>query len=152
MRISFAILVFSLTFGSTVNAQTDRENVVLEALGGFSALALYNTYIVVGAVADGYASDIYTSEMATNLIAEQISSIELLQEHCDKLLSGTVLQNPSDKEFVTGIREALKLLKSEAKSFKNYIESGSEGDQKAYNDNRNAAWTKIAKLLGIQEK
>jgi hypothetical protein len=152
MRSLFLVFVFLFTFSQSATAQTDRENVVLEALGGFSALALYNTYIVVGAVADGYVSEVYTKEMANNLIAEQISSVELLTEHCNKLLTGDVLQNPSDKEYVSGIREALKLLKAEATAFKSYIESGAESDQKTYDTNRNAAWAKISKLLGIEEK
>jgi hypothetical protein len=152
MRPLLFIITFLLTIGHSATAQTERENAVLEALGGFSALALYNTYIVVGAVADGYVSEVYTKEMAIDLIAEQISSLDLLSEHCTKLLTGTVLQNASDKEYVTGIRESLKLLKSEATALKNYINSGSESDQNAYNENRNAAWTKIAKLLGIEQK
>jgi hypothetical protein len=152
MRSLLLITVFLFTFGNSATAQTDRENVVLEALGGFSALALYNTYIVVGAVADGYVSEVYTQEMATNLIAEQIPSIELLTEHCNKLLAGNVLQNASDKEYVSGIREALKLLQTEASALKDFIASGNESDQKAYDESRNAAWAKISKLLGFEQK
>jgi hypothetical protein len=152
MRSLFLVFVFLFTFSQSATAQTDRENVVLEALGGFSALALYNSYIVVGAVADGFVSDVYTKEMAISLITEQISSLELLIEHCNKLLTGGVLQNASDKEYVSGIREALKLLKAEASALKGFVESGNETDQKAYDENRNAAWSKIAKLLGLEEK
>jgi hypothetical protein len=152
MRSLLLIIVFLFTFGNSATAQTDRENAVLEALGGFAALSLYNTYIVVGAVADGYASEVYTQEMAINLLAEQVSSVELLTEHCNKLLTGSVLQNASDKEYISGIRDALKLLQAEASSYKNFIESRSENDQKAYDENRNAAWAKISKLLGFEQK
>lgn len=147
--ITFAFLCL---FTSTTFAQTDRENVVLEALGGFSALALYNTYIVVGAVADGYAYEVYDKEMATNLVTEQIPSIQLLIDHCDKLLTGTNLQNASDKEYVSGIRTALYLLKDEATALKSYIETGNEDDQKTYGDKRSTAWNKISVLLGIEQK
>jgi hypothetical protein len=152
MRSLLLIIIFLFAFGNSATAQTDRESVVLEALGGFSALALYNTYIVVGTVADGYVSEVYDKEMATNLIAEQIASVDALVENCNKLLTGDVLQSASDKEYIAGIRDALKLLKAEATAFKNYIESGNESDQKTYDQNRNAAWAKIAKLLGIEEK
>jgi hypothetical protein len=145
-------VVFLCLFSTATFAQTDRENVVLEALGGFSALALYNTYIVVGAVADGYAYEVYDKEMATNLVTEQISSIQILVDHCDKLLTGTNLQNASDKEYVTGIRTALYLLKDEAAALKGYIETASEDDQKAYSDKRNAAWKKISVMLGLEQK
>lgn len=63
-----------------------------------------------------------------------------------------MLQNASDKEYISGIRDALKLLKSEATALKGYIESGNENDQRAYDENRNAAWAKISKLLGLEEK
>jgi hypothetical protein len=145
-------LAFLCLFTSATFAQTDRENVVLEALGGFSALALYNTYIVIGAVADGYAYEVYDKEMATNLVAEQIPSVQLLIDHCDKLLAGTNLQNAPDKEYVSGIRTALYLLKDEAAALKSYIETGKEDDQKAYSDKRNSAWNKISALLGIEQK
>lgn len=152
MRPFLLIIVFALGALVPAKAQSDREGALLEAVGAFSALALYNTYIVIGATADGYISQIYEKETAINLTQEQVASMQNLWDICNKLLAPGILKDQSDRAYVSDVKTTVGLLKEESAALKGYIETGSETDQLTYNEKRNAAWSKISKLLGIEQK
>ncbi len=141
-----SVLVFNVAF-----AQKEKD-VALETIGAASGLLLYNTYLAIGTVSDAYAGQCYKADVTTQLAQEQINTAELLANQYNLLLESGFLTDKDDKAFVTEIVLTFGYLKNEATYLKAFVESGSDKDTKKYEDNRNEAWTRISKMLGLNEE
>jgi hypothetical protein len=152
--ITLLVLLFALT-GTKINAQTagtscKGKGEVLEALGASSAMLIYNTYMVIGAISDGNADGNYEDELSIQLLDEQIMAINLLDTHYTDVLNSGFLVEESDKKFMQDVIKALHLLKNEAYYLKRYISSSQESDLHEYDASRKEAWNMIRELLGIE--
>src|SRR5436190_1258709 len=68
----FLISVFAFGLTNFAFAQDDGKTEALTALGSASGLLMYNTYVGIGAIADGYSGDVYDSTTVASLMTEQI--------------------------------------------------------------------------------
>ena len=145
-------LLFAIAFcclgQANVSAQCGTS--VLEAFGATSALALYNTYITIGSIADGYVGKTYESDYTITLMDEQLTMIKNIQDYIDKLLkdkkSGI---SDDDKAYLREMKSCLDDLYDEAQGLKEYATDGSESGSNKYNKARNSAWAKIEDILGL---
>lgn len=151
MKIIYTIILSSVLMLNAASAQTDKD-VALETLGSSSGLLLYNTYLAIGAVSDAYAGDCYKADLVTQLAQEQVNSSDLLINQYNALLGSGFLSDATDKTFVTDMVVTFGYLKNQAQYLKAYAESGSASDSEKYEYNRNEAWTRISKLLGLETK
>ena len=146
-----AILLLLICSFSFARAQCDQK--VLEAFGGMSAMAIYNTYVTIGAIADGYGGEIYDAAYVQELMNEQTvmigSLIDMLAKCRDTENIGL---SEEDLAYVEDLIDCLEILKKEAQSLSDYSRTGSEEAENAYHMHRELAWEQIADLLGLEDE
>lgn len=145
--LSISLLIGGLQFS---NAQCHEK--ILEAFGGTSAVALYNTYITIGAIADGYVSDVYDAAKVEELMLEQESMMEVLSGYFDELTkeNSVVELSEEDTKYINEMITCLDYLKMEATGLKEYAATNSDESLDKYNEGRDNSWTIISELLGLE--
>jgi len=144
-RFALAVLVL-LTFSAlTAPAQEDNS---LYALGAVGASNLYFSYLVLGTVADSYASDGYTAGMARQLASEAIALNTSSRDALQKLLNEKSL-SADDQQVLNAMIEAHTLLISQAQGLLKFVDDPSQTTD--FQNYREQAWAKISKLLGIEK-
>lgn len=147
MRTLF-VFVLSVTFFATSFAQAGKDE-ALVALGSTSGLLVYNTYICIGAIADGYVGEVYSVGRVGELMDEQVASIEAVIGEYNKLSESGFITSDEDAAYISDLIVTLELLKKEAKALKDYAATGSTTASDDYNAARDAAWFNIEDLLGL---
>lgn len=133
-----------------VKAQSsESKTVALETLGVLSAVTVYNTYLAIGAVADGYGTT-YEAEYAISLMSEQSAFLLNTQEQLDAL-AATDFLDENDKSFVKQTSECVNYLRNEAEAMAKYAKTESQADLDSYNFYRDRAWKLIEDLLGLNK-
>lgn len=146
------IITIVLAWGliPTGNAQCSQH--VLQAFGGTSSIALYNTYLAIGAIADGFVAEAYEGSYVVSLMNEQSSMLEVvkaqLQGALDDKKSG---MSEDDNAYLRQMITTLDHLRLEAEGLSKYAVDGSQEADKQYNDNRTKAWDLISEMLGLSE-
>jgi hypothetical protein len=150
MKKIVGIILLSL-LGSSAKAQCNTD--VMEAFGGTVSIALYNTYLCVGAIADGYVNESYDDARVKELMNEQVTMLGVLTTEMKKALtvdkSGL---SEDDRSLISDVIICLDYLKNEAQGLHDYANDGSETSQEKYNSNRDLAWGKIEDLLGLSDE
>lgn len=147
------ILIALLTAGSFGNAFSQCSAEVREAFGGTSSIALYNTYITIGAIADGFVADTYDSDRVQSLMSEQLSMIDVVIGFLNKAVSdqsGSLTDD--DKDYLREMITCLGYLKAEAQGLHDVAQTGSDDANNRYNTNRDLAWASIELILGLNEE
>jgi hypothetical protein len=133
---------------ATQSEVADQLDPSLFAVGSLGASNLYFSYVVLGTVADGFASRGYGKDMARSLAEEAIAlnrgSRNALQTLIDQ---GRVAD--ADRDVVSEMIEAHGLLIQQAQGLLSYIEDRSQTEQ--FQRYRQRAWEKISAVLGIPE-
>lgn len=155
MKNLFVVLLAfsSIPFGAwaqTPAARTPKETAALETMGATSGLLVYQTYLVIGSVADGYGASGYTKETVVTLMDEQVASCNNIIGTFDKLLLSGFLTDPTDEKYVRDIITTMKLLVDEAKLLKIYVETPNDANLATYDATRIKAWNMITALLSIK--
>lgn len=141
------ILIMIASSTSVMGQIEDGKNKALESIGVLSAVTIYNTYLAIGAVADGYGTA-YEDDYVVSLMEEQKS---LLANTIDQLnlLTASDYLDTNDKEFVKQTTDCLNYLKMEAEAMSKYVGSKTQADLDSYNFYRDRAWNMIEDLLGL---
>lgn len=149
-KLIIILCIFALP--AFVNAQTceQRESKLLETLGSFSAAFLYNSYGMIGGVADGYGTNTYTTQKVNELMDEQATLIDNLVKVLNDLKSGGFLKDKQDVDYVNTANSILNGLKRQTALIKSYVASKSDQNWNSYDEQRKKNWKDIAKLMGIE--
>ena len=123
------------------------EDPALYAVGALGASNLYNTYFLLGTLADGYATAAYTAqfadELARDIIGLNESSIEVLRRLAEEGdLTG------EDLDLVNNMIEAHRLLIGQAWGLIAYVDDASNTED--WFSYRRKAWELIQSILGIE--
>jgi hypothetical protein len=124
---------------------------MLEAFGGTLGMMLYNTYLAIGSVGDGFESEAFDAATVGQLMDEQINSMATVGEQLKKLDDPLVLEDESDRSFVRDAMLAMNDLSDMASHLKTYAGSKEDTAAEAFQTSRTNAWGRIAVLLGIEE-
>ena len=147
--ISFLFLMASMnSFSQTCE---EREGKLLEAIGGFSASMLYNTYGLIGSISDGFTHDAYDALTISDLMDAQKKLADNLVKVVEELKSGGFLKDKEDQNFAISVINILKGLKKQAQLLEDYANNKSRQKQEAYDQQRKQNWSAISKLMGIAE-
>jgi len=149
-KLSSVAVIFLLAAGVSLQAQTTPKTVALETIGGASGAMLYNSYTTLGILADAYGADAYDYEFTIDLIDEQIAIYGNMKSQFSALLDSGFLDDENDQIFTRDIILALDLLTDEANALRDYVEYYEEESGDLFQQRREAAWDKIAFLLGIE--
>ncbi len=148
-KILICLFIGLLSFDQTRAQDSNDKTVVLETLGVLSAVTVYNTYLAIGAVADGYGTT-YEAEYAISLMNEQSSFLSKTQEQLDALVA-TKFLDENDKDFVKRTSECVNYLRNQAEAMAKYAKTEAQADLDSYNFYRDRAWKLIEDLLGLKE-
>ena len=116
----------------------------LYALGMVSASNLYFSYLVLGTVADGYASGGYGADMATSLTEEAIALTRSSIEALEMLIRSEAIAG-EDLDVVAGLIETHELLLGQANGLLQYI--ANPEDTSDFLSYRDRAWENISRML-----
>lgn len=147
------VLSFFLFFSSLQLAYSQCSSAVLEGFGSISAVAIYNTYITIGSVADAYVGELYEADYVITLMDEQKSMIGVVKKSLDACISDTSDEGLSedDKLYLEQLITCLSYLEDEAKGLSNYAMTGEQSALDDYSTGRDNAWELISLLLGLDE-
>jgi hypothetical protein len=140
------LLLLSLQFGYAQNTDKDAA---LTSIGSLGAVALYNTYLSIGLMADAHASQVYDADYTHTLIDEQIGMMQSMKENLKELMASGFLTSEDDKAFASDMIACAGLLQDEAQAFKKYLSDLTEESANAYDTARLYAWDNIARLLDL---
>jgi hypothetical protein len=133
------------------NAQTGKDQ-ALETMGSVSAMLVYNTYLSIGAIADGFEKEAYDAETVKALMDEQDGAMNEIINSFDALLESGFVTSEGDKEYVDKLQEACGTLKEMADDLSTYSGNKSTGNADIFQATRNKAWGEISDILGLEEE
>jgi hypothetical protein len=148
------ILVFgilALSYSSQAQTCEEREGRLLEVMGTLSAGFLYNTYALLGAIADGHAHDAFSNESATDILNAQIQLAENITGMLEKTIREKAFKEKKDEDYITSCITIIKGLKSQADYLVGLVKNNSQKNTNAYEDQRKKNWKDLSKLMGIPE-
>lgn len=121
-------------------------------MGGLCAGYMYNTYITVGAVADAFVSEQYDKARSIELMKEQIGMIGSIVKMMQDMLDMKALKAQSDIDYTKEVIVVLKGLSQQAQYVIDFAEKKTDDATSKYDKQRISNWSKIAKLLGIDDE
>jgi uncharacterized membrane protein len=127
---------------------TKKESSNLELIGMLGGQSVYNMYLVIGAIADNFASGNYEAETAEQLLDVQVLFSERIAEQFRSLLSDQELVE-SDKEVLNDMLKIYSGLQKQAKYAKAFI-NGDEDAATDFESQRKKNWAAISELLGLE--
>lgn len=129
----------------------ERESQLLGAMGSLSAGFLYNTYGLIGSIADGYGHDAYKAATVTDLLNAQQKLADNVIELLEKMIKENVFKDQDDKDYMASSINIIKVLKSQVQIFLNFMNNKKQENLDAYDAQRNKNWKDLSKLMGIKE-
>jgi hypothetical protein len=127
------------------------QDKLLEVVGALSATALYDTYLVIGTLGDGWTKDLYESDHMILLLDEQIALCYSTAEQLELLESSGELLDEADRVFVLQIIGIFDGLADQAALLSDYVYSGLQEDADEFEVVRLENWSNISAVLGIGE-
>ena len=141
--------------GPTAHAQTKEapaENastrVLTETVGLFAGLNLYQTYLNIGLLADGYAEGLYEEKEVKQLLGSVLTPLEAADKQLDKV--GKLPLNAADRAAIARLRKILGLLRKQGAELQAFWETGKPEHGNNYEAIRKEAWAGISNLLGLK--
>jgi hypothetical protein len=144
LTLTMVLPAFALSAQSS-----DKENTFLETLGAASGIMIYNTYVAIGSIADGYEYEAYDSAEVKVFMDEQAGAMQNMATQYQALLDSGYLEAQEDQEFVSELIVTCRLLSDQAGALTQYALTQSDDVAQAFQDYRSEAWQKIAYLLDI---
>jgi len=138
-----------VSFSSSLSAYDDDTLVLLETVGALSAQGLYLTYSAIGSTLDSWSYGAYTDTETVDMILEYVGMCEAVSDQLQVLLDSNIM-NSEDITYVSEIIDALAILVDEGDAAVDFIETGEESYLTRFEEKRQAAWDKIAYLLGLE--
>ena len=152
MRKISVLIICMMLAATTIQAQSceDKKSRLLELTGSLSATLIYNTYLVIGSVGDGYQHEVYDSAQVEIIMKEQADMLTSNIKSLDELLTKKIFDDEDDKRFVTDINTIFKGLKEQANLLIDYVRKDSETIANQFQEKRLSNWQKIKILLGLE--
>lgn len=159
--ISRARVVLALAFlagtggGATAQptpakALADENAVLLETVGLLAGVQLYQAYLNIGLLADGYAEGLYESAEAAQLLGSVVGPLEKIEKQLEKVAALKLTKD--DATAVTRMKKIAGLLRQQGKSLQSYWDTDVEDHSKKYEETRQAAWKELSDLLDLEPK
>ena len=144
--VALLALAVVCSWPSAVRAEDDGR---LSAIGGLSAAHMYTTYIAIGATADAFGNEVYDAKQVKDIMNSLVGMIDTLKKQL--LLVQENCKDDSDKKYIDETLDIYRLLQDEARQLSTFATSRDIADHRAYEKARTTVWTKIEKLLGLDE-
>ncbi len=150
-KIIFISSLLCLTAVSQAQTCEDREKKLTEAIGSFSAAALYNTYATIGSIGDAFGHDAYDAVTVSDLLTAQIKTMDNLMIVMQALIDQKTLTGATDTLYMHQAIEVLKGLKTQAQFMDQYADTRRQQKLNEYEVQRKKNWSSLSKLMGVKE-
>ncbi len=99
-KIFFVLLIFAISHRAVSQTCEEREDQLLGMMGGLSAGFLYNTYGLIGSIADGYGQDAYSESTVIDLLEAQKKLADNMVALLEKMVAENAFKKQTDKDYV----------------------------------------------------
>ena len=150
-RLKFVLLIGLAVFLSKPSgAQEDKNAQTLQILANITGHDMYTSFVQLGTLADAYMYKAYTQNFALKLLSEYVDYMDIVISEMQKMID-TKIVSGSDIDMVKIQINAYQQMKTEAKEFKSYVETGESKYIESYETARRIAWKNIAQMLGLPQ-
>lgn len=144
------LITIGLVISGYTGASAQCSGEVLQAFGATSAMAMYNTYVTIGSVADAYNSSAYEASYVKQLMDEQLVFLGNVRDYLDKAVDAKESGlSDDDIKYMKEMNECLGYLEDEAEGLKEFAETASDKSRDKYSKGREKSWAMIEELLGL---
>lgn len=147
------LLISCMAFSIHVTAQTceERETKLLELNGSLSAAFMYNTYAVLGSLADGFGHEVYDKETITDLMAAQRKMASNMVNVFEKILMDQILTVEDNRDYIRTTIVIVKSFITQIDLFQKYVQNKTQKNLNAFQAERTSNWKQLSKLMGIDD-
>ena len=151
--MKYLLIILCLNFSSHSLSQTceERQGKLLELNGSLSAGFMYNTYAVLGSLADGFGHEVYDKETITDLMAAQRKMASNMVEVLEKSIAEKLFVDQDDRDFTTASVVVVKSFITQVDLFLKYVQNRSQKNLNAFQAERTSNWKQLSKLMGIDD-
>jgi len=128
----------------------ETHNILIESVGLFGGLQLYNTYLNIGLLADAMSLELYESGDVYQLLGSVILPVERVEIQLDKLKK--IKLSDDDQKALAQMKKIASLLKTQGKELEAYWENGFSENAEKYEASRKAAYKELNDLLELEPK
>ena len=114
------LILCTNSFSQTCEQKKEKLFGVTEA---FSAGFLYNTYGLIGSIADGHTADAYDPQTTVDLLEAQKRMCDNMIKIVDELQAGNTLDDKNDSAYISGVVTTVKGLKKQAELLLSYVKT-----------------------------
>ncbi|HEV7781881.1 MAG TPA: hypothetical protein VGO58_11490 [Chitinophagaceae bacterium] len=150
-KIILSVFLISLSFHGFSQTCEEREDKLLGVLGTLSAGFLYNTYGLIGSVADGFDHDAYNENTVSDLMNAQKKLADNMIGLLEKMITENAFKDKADKDYITASVAIIKGLKVQVELLLDLTRNKRQKSIKAYDEQRKKNWKDLSKLMGIPE-
>lgn len=150
-KISIYLLITFCAINSFAQDCTAKEDKLFELINNFSSAYLFNTYGLIGSIADGHAHQAYDEETVTELLNAQKKLSTDLSALIEKKMSEDSLINNDRKEFLLSFASILGKFNEQIDLYLKYMKSDSKKNMDAYVSFRKKLWKEMSGLYGIKD-
>ncbi|MFT5432150.1 MAG: hypothetical protein ACI9OJ_002848 [Myxococcota bacterium] len=143
-----SLIVFAVLAAAPFAQAQQKNNPFLESLGALAAAQLYTTHAYIGVTGDAFVAKAYKAKQVRAQMTETAGMIDNVSRYLVKAAGEHI--TPEDKLFLQEAVGIFGLLKQQALALKSYAGTGQKTDAEAYQAQRQAAWSRIKKLLNIK--
>lgn len=120
-------------------------------MGSLSAGFLYNTYGLIGSIADGFSHDAYDENTTTDLLNAQKKLADNMVSLFEKIIGENALKDQKDKDYLTAFISIIKGFKTQVDLLLKVVKNNSKNNLDNYETQRTKSWKDISQLMGIKE-
>lgn len=150
-KIILALAIFANSYSGISQTCEEREDKLLGIMGGLSAGFLYNTYGLIGSIADGYGQEAYSESTVIDLLEAQKKLADNMIALLDKMVVENAFKKQTDKDYIVSSVAVIKGLKSQVQLLITLIKNKTQKNIAAYDQQRNKNWKDLSKLMGVDE-
>ncbi len=150
-KIVLSVFILSLFLHSFSQTCEEREAKMLGVMGSLSAGFLYNTYGLIGSIADGFDHDAYDANTVIDLATAQKKLADNMTGMLEKIIKENAFKEKADKDYISSTVAIIRGLKVQAELLLDMARNKSQKNIKAYEDQRKKNWKDLSKLMGVPE-
>jgi hypothetical protein len=129
---------------------TERENKLFELFNNFSTAYLFNTYGLIGSIADGFGHEVYDEKTTMELLSAQKKLASDLVVLLEKKLTDDLF-DAKKKEYLLSFTQIIKEFNVQIDLFFKVVKNNTKKNLYPYYEQRKKSWKDISTLVGIKD-
>lgn len=150
-RILFPTLLLLIVLRGNAQSCEQREEKLQTTLNSFTAGFLFNTYGLIGSIADGYVQEAYSAEQVTDLLQAQQKMAGNMSALLEKMIQEGAFSSQLTKDYIRSSVPIIRGLSAQADLFLKLVANKNKKTTAAYEAQRDSNWRELSKLMGLKE-